>query len=136
MLGLTRRLRRSTARTLLALWAGLWLFAAAVPCVMAASHCPDMGGVPCESMDMPANHALPAAADCDTLQAIDCQTANEHFVTTRAVTPDFQVLPPRLLTLPAAAAILPLHPALPQAERYVLRLSPPPLHLQLSVFLI
>lgn len=136
MLGLKAVTRRGTARGLLALMSAVWLLAAAAPCVMAASHCPDMGGVPCESMDMPANHALPAAADCDTLQAIDCQTANEHFVTARTVTPDFQVLPPRLLILPAATAVLPPHPSLPQAERYVLRLSPPPLHLQHSVFLI
>lgn len=66
-LGIRKGVRRTT-HSLLALMAGTWLLAAAAPCVMA------------QPAPMPADHAgccpdkaLPPAADCDTLSALDCQ---------------------------------------------------------------
>lgn len=62
----TRKTTRHTARGLLALMAGAWLFASAAPCVMASPA------------SMPMDHACcsdkaPPPTDCDTLSTLDCQ---------------------------------------------------------------
>jgi hypothetical protein len=134
MLGLTNTNRRHTARGLLVLLLGMWTLAAAAPCVMASPSCPDMA-VPCPSMDQhPA--AQPEAPPCDTLQAVDCQTRDAAWLVSTATTPDFTALPPRLFLQPPAALVPTQRHSFPQVERYALRLSPPPLYLQHTVFLI
>lgn len=132
MLGLNAVTHRRTARGLFALMSAVWLLAAAAPCVMAAPHCPDMAGAPCETTD---HTALPAASDCDTLQAVDCQRGDIS-LTDRIAVPDFPVLAPRLLIV-APVAAQPVRNALSaDPERFALRLSPPPLYLQHAAFLI
>ncbi len=135
MLGLNRRTRRITAKGLLALMSGVWLLAAAAPCVMAAPYCPNMGDVPCESMVMPASQVtLAPNPGCESLQAIDCQAPNVA-LTERVVLTDFTALPPVLHVTPrvspATAGTIHTDP-----QRLVLRLSPPPLYLQHGAFLI
>jgi len=130
MLGLTRKIRYRTAQTILALVGGLWLLAAAAPCVMAAPH--SGMNAPCEGTD---HAALPAAPNCDSLQAIDCQS-NDISLTERLTVPDFTALPPRLLTIAPVSILLPQNALRPDAQRFALRLSPPPLYLQHNVFLI
>lgn len=128
MFGLSRAIRRRTAFGLLALMSGMWLLAAAAPCVMAAPHCPDMGGAPCEPADMA------ATPDCDTLQAIDCRRADISLAD-RVPVPDFSALPPRLLTV-ASIAVQPARTAPVDLQRLALRLSSPPLYIQHAALLI
>lgn len=129
MSGLTHVTRRRTALGLLALMSGVWLLAAAAPCVMAAPQCPRMDGAPCESMDSM------ATPDCDTLQVVDCQRADMN-LTDRVAVPDFTVLPPRLLTV-ASIAVQPARNAPPaDPHRFALRPHSPPLYLQHAAFLI
>jgi len=131
MLGLSTATRRTTARGLLALMGGIWLLAAAAPCVMATPHCPGMN-VPCEGTD---HAALPAAPDCDTLQAVDCRSSDIN-LTDRVTLLDFTMLPAHLLTVAPVSVQLPRNALHPDVARFALRLSPPPLYLQHSVFLI
>lgn len=135
MLGLNRRTRRTTAKGLLALMSGVWLLAAAAPCVMASMPCPNMGDVSCEPAATPASQAtLAPAPNCESLQAIDCQTPNVA-LTERVALADFTALPPVLNAAPrvssAAAGAIHTDP-----QRLVLRLSPPPLYLQHGTLLI
>jgi hypothetical protein len=130
MLGLNNTTRRTTARGLIALIGGVWLLAAVAPCVMAAPH--SGMKMPCAGTD----HAtLQATPNCDTLQAIDCQSG-DITLTERDVVPDFKALPPRLLTVTPVSVHLPRSALRPDAQRFTLRLSPPPLYLQHNVFLI
>jgi len=130
MLGLTQKTRFRTAQSLLALVGGMWLLAAVAPCVMAAPH---VGmNAPCESMD---HGTLPAAPSCDTLQTIDCQSSDIS-LTERVAAPDFAALPLHLLTADPVSIQLPRSALRHDAQRFALRLSPPPLYLQHNVFLI
>lgn len=129
MLGLSRKTRFRTAQTLLALMGGLWLFAAAAPCVMAAPHCPPGMAGDCPSMDQP---GLYAAGDCDVLVAVDCQSAGEERLAATAPVMDFSVIPVRLHGLPPAAALHAPH----TPDRYATVILSPPLNLQHAVLLI
>jgi hypothetical protein len=129
MFGLSRTTRRRTAKGLLALMSGLWLLAAAAPCVMAAPPCLGTGGAPCQSAD---SAAMP---DCDALEAVDCRRADAN-LTDRVALPDLSALPPRLLTV-ASVAVQPVsNPPPADAERFVLRLASPPLYLRHAALLI
>ena len=74
---LSRKHQKRTARGLLATLAGVWLLAAAVPCVMAQPPAcpPDMTGnhYPHESQP-----TLNAADDCDALAALNCRLPNPN----------------------------------------------------------
>ncbi len=72
MLSGNRNNVRRTARGLLATLAGVWLLAAAAPCVMAqAPACPpDMVGNHCPHESQP---TLDAADNCDALAALNCR---------------------------------------------------------------
>lgn len=129
MLGLTRKIRYRTAQTMLALVGGLWLFAAAAPCLMAVSHCPPGMAGDCQSMDQP---GLFAAGDCDTLAAVDCQTAGEERLAATAPVVDFSVVPVRLRSLPTATALHGTH----VPDRYATVIPSSPLNLQHAVLLI
>jgi hypothetical protein len=128
MIGLSLRTRRHTARGLLTLLASLWLLTAAAPCVMAASHCPNVNGEPCESMVRNTG-----STECDNLQAVDCQ--REDVALSGATTFDTQPVPVLLARAPATATqpvpVLALDP-----DRLARQLSPPPLYLQHAVLLI
>lgn len=133
MLAFTAPRRRQTARGLIALLLGLWTMIAIAPCTMAASACHDMG-VHCAHADgtpsPPANDS-----NSEALQAADCQTRNADWLAGSTATPDFEILPPQAFLYPQAEFV-PVRNALPQAERFALRLSPPPLYLRHSTFLI
>jgi len=129
MLSLTRKTRSRTAQALLALLGSLWLFAAAVPCVMAVPHCPAGMANDCPSMDHP---GLTTAGDCDVLAAVDCQSSSEERLAAATPMLDFMVVPVRLHGLPAAST---LHT--PQApDRYATVILSPPLNLLHAVLLI
>lgn len=129
MLGLSKRIRQRTARVLLALVGGLWLVAAAAPCVAAMSDCPLGMASDCATASSPdhsTNH------DCTTLNAVDCQTSHDERLAATVPAPDFTVVPVRLHSLPA-------FPALPSAhapDRYATVILSPPLNLQHAVLLI
>jgi hypothetical protein len=129
MLGLSRKVRFRTAQTLLALMSGLWLFAAAAPCVMAAPHCPPGMAGDCSSMDHP---SLSAAGDCDVLTAVDCQSSGEERLAASTPVMDFSVVPVRLHDLPLATALHTPH----TPDRYATVILSPPLNLQHAVLLI
>ena len=129
MLGLSRKVRFRTAQTLLALMGGLWLFAAAAPCVMAAPHCPPGMAGDCPSMDQP---GLYAAGDCDVLAAVDCQSSGEERLAATSPVMDFSVVPVRLHSLPVFAAFHSTH----TPDRYATVILSPPLNLQHAVLLI
>ena len=132
MLGMNRHLRRRTAQGLLALLAGMWLLAAAAPCVMAAPHCPHGMRGDCDSMRQ---HPPSTGDHCKSLQALDCQNNQTDTLAANIPVVDFSVLPVLLGTLPQnilsntepARAIEP--------DRYAFDLYPPPLRLQYSVSL-
>jgi hypothetical protein len=130
MLGLTRKTRFRTAQTLLALLGSLWLLAAAVPCVMAAPHCPmkSMSG-DCPSTDHP---SMATAGDCDTLAAVDCQGSGVERLAATTPAMDFSVVPVRLHSLPLVTT---LHTAR-NPDRYAAVILSPPLNLQHAVLLI
>jgi len=129
MLGLTRKTRFFTARTMLALVGGLWLLAATVPCVMAMSHCPQDKAAGCPPTDQ---SGLTAIDNCDTLTAVGCQITGEERLAATAPVMDFSVVPVRLHSLPLAAA---LHaPRTP--DRYATVIHSPPLNLRHAVLLI
>jgi len=129
MLGLNRIIRRRTAQTMLALVGGLWLLAAAAPCVMAMSHCPPGMAGDCQPTDQP---GLYTAGDCDSLAAVDCQTAGEARLAATASVMDFSVVPVRLHALPMASALQSTH----TPDRYATVILSPPLNLQHAVLLI
>ena len=129
MLGLSRKIRTRTAQTLLALVGGLWLLAAAAPCVMAAPHCPMGMAGDCSSMDHP---GMAAAGDCDVLVAVDCQSSGEERLAATTPVMDFSVVPVRLHNLPPVAALHTPH----NPDRYAAVILFPPLNLQNAVLLI
>jgi hypothetical protein len=129
MLGLSRKTRYRTAQMLLAVVGGLWLLAAAAPCVMVTSHCPPGMAGDCPSMDHP---GLSAASDCDVLMAVDCQSSGEQRLTATTPVMDFSVVPVRLHSLPVAAALQTPH----TPDRYATVILSPPLNLQHAVLLI
>jgi len=130
MLGLSRKVRSRTAQTLLAVVGGLWLFAAAAPCVMAAPHCPPGMAGDCPPADRP---GLPAAIDCDVLTAVDCrQSSGEERLAATAPAMDFSVVPVRLHDLPLVAAMHTPH----TPDRYTTVVLSPPLNLRHAVLLI
>ena len=77
MIHLGRKHQKRTARGLLATLAGVWLLAAAAPCVLAQPPAcpPDMVGhhYPHESQP-----ALDAADNCDALAALNCRLPNPN----------------------------------------------------------
>ena len=92
MIHLGRKHQKRTARGLLATLVGLWLLAAAVPCVMAQPPAcpPDMAGNHHPHESQP---ALDAADNCDALAALNCRLPNPN--------------PPSVtLDVPAPAAVL------------------------------
>ena len=129
MLGLSRKIRSRTAQTLLALMGGLWLFAAAAPCVMATPHCPSGMTSDCPSMGHP---GLSTAGDCDVLAAVDCQSSGEERLAASVPVLDFSVVPVRLHGLPIAATLHTPH----APDRYATVILSPPLNLQHAVLLI
>ncbi len=130
---ITAHRRRQTARGVAALLLGLWTMIAMAPCTMAATACHDTGA-PCAHLD---GSSSPPANDsnCEALQAADCQTRDANWLTGPATPPDVAVLPPPSFPYPPAAFI-PARITLPQAERFALRLSSPPLYLRHGAFLI
>jgi hypothetical protein len=129
MLGLSRKIRSRTAQTLLALLGGLWLFAAAAPCVMAATHCPPGMAGDCPPMDQP---GLATSGDCDVLTAVDCQSSGEERLAANAPVLDFSVVPVRLHGLPPVAVLHAAH----TPDRYASVILSPPLNLLHAVLLI
>lgn len=129
MLGLSRKVRHCTAQTLLVLMGSLWLLAAAAPCVMAASPCPLGMASDCSPTHDP---GLSASSDCDTLNAVDCQTSSEERLAATAPVMDFSVVPVRLHSLPAPPAWHHAH----APDRYATVILSPPLNLQHAVLLI
>jgi hypothetical protein len=93
---------------------------------MAASTCHDMSSS-CPQAGSP---------DCDTLQTADCQTQDAVFLVNADHVPDFTTLPPRLFLQSQSVWLPPILTAFPQNVYFALRLDPPPLYLQHSVFLI
>lgn len=78
MIHLGRKHQKRTARGLLATLAGLWLLAAAAPCVVMAqpSACPpDMAGNHCPHETQP---TLDTADNCDALAALNCRLPNPN----------------------------------------------------------
>lgn len=99
-----RKHQKHTARSLLAVVTGLWLLAAAAPCVAAQSVvCPqDMAGKNCPHENPP---ALGATDGCDALAALNCRLPDPN--------------PPNAtLDIPAPAPML-LHtlPLIPEVSR-------------------
>jgi hypothetical protein len=129
MLGLTRKTRFFTARTMLALVGGLWLLAATVPCVMAMSHCPQDKAAGCPPTDQ---SGLTATDNCDTLTAVGCQITGEERLAATSPVMDFSVVPARLHGLPAAVVLRTPH----TPDRYATVILSPPLNLQHAVLLI
>lgn len=117
---------RSHARRILVAGAGLWLVTAAVPCVMAAPHCPDMGA------DMHCAEAA-AAAQTGCQAALDCALPDAG-ASAPAVFDFAAPAPVILATLPATNLLL------PAPLRYLapgrLRTPEPPLNLQHARLLI
>jgi len=129
MLGLSKRIRQRTARALLALVGGLWLVAAAAPCVAAMSACPMGMAGDCVHTS---NSDLSTDSECTSLNAVDCQTSHEERLAATTPAPDFTMVPVRLYSLPAL-------PALTRAlapDRYATVILVPPLNLQHAVLLI
>ncbi len=99
--------RKHTARGLLATLVGLWLLAAAAPCVMAQpSACPpDMAGNHCPHEGQP---ALDAADNCDALAALNCRLPNPN---PPSITLDVPA------PMPMSLQTLPLAPDVTQTDR-------------------
>lgn len=129
MLGLSRKVRYRTAQMLLAVVGGLWLIAAAAPCVMVTSHCPPGMAADCPSMDHP---GMSMAGDCDALTAADCQSSGEERLAATTPVMDFSVVPVRLHDLPVVTALHTSH----TPDRYATVILSPPLNLQHAVLLI
>ena len=129
MLGLSRKTRYRTAQMLLAVVGGLWLLAAAAPCVMVTSHCPPGMAGDCPSMDHP---GMSMAGDCDALTAADCQSSGEERLAATTPVMDFSVVPVRLHDLPVATVLHTPH----TPDRYATVILSPPLNLQHAVLLI
>ena len=129
MLGLSKRIRQRTARALLALVGGLWLVAAAAPCVAAMSACPMGMASDCA---LASNPDLSTNNDCTTLNAVDCQTSHDERLAATVPAPDFTMVPIRLYSLPALPALARAH----APDRYATVILHPPLNLQHAVLLI
>lgn len=129
MLGLSKRIRQRTARAVLALVGGLWLVAAAAPCVAAMSSCPMGMNGDCPSMTDPGHSTNP---DCTALNAVDCQTSHEERLVMPLPALDFTMVPVRLHSLPALPGLHPAH----APDRYATVILHPPLNLQHAVLLI
>ena len=104
MIHLSRKHQKRTARDLLAALVGVWLLAAAAPCVMAQPPAclPDMTGKYCPNENQP---ALDAADGCDALAALNCRLPDPN--------------PPSIaLDIPAPAPILlQTLPVVPEVSR-------------------
>ena len=98
MLGLSKKIRQRIARAVLALVGGLWLVAAAAPCVAAMSSCPMRMSGDCPSTTVQDRFTNP---DCTALNAVDCQTSNEARLVVALPALDFTIVPVRLYNLPA-----------------------------------
>ena len=129
MLGLSKRIRQRTARAVLALVGGLWLVAAAAPCVAAMSTCPMGMSSDCLSTNGQDRATNP---DCTTLNAVDCQTSSEERLVVTPPALDFTMAPVRLHSLPALPGVSPAH----APDRYATVILHPPLNLQHAVLLI
>lgn len=134
MSGLNRRHLHAARKGLLGLVAGLWLFAAALPCVMAAP-CPSGMDGPCPPGG---TSGVPLDQVCDSLEAAACQISSGEHQLVRLPAADLELPAPivpaiTLPTNPGAATLAPLqrHP-----DQFALRLSPPPLYRQYSVYRI
>ena len=128
MICLSQRTRRRIAQGLLAVMGYLWLVAAASPCVMTASYCPNMQDGPCEAMAQSVH-----STDDDSLEAMNCH--HEEAALTSTSAPDTQPVPALLVRLPAATTqAIPVAALKP--DRLALQFSPPPLYLQHAVLLI
>lgn len=129
MLALSNKIRQRTARAVLALVGGLWLVAAAAPCVAAMPTCPMGMSNDClntTGLDRSTN------PDCTTLNAVDCQTSNEERLVVTLPAFDFTTVPVRLYSLPALPVLSPAH----VPDRYATVILHPPLNLQNAVLLI
>ena len=129
MLGISKRIQLRTARAVLALVGGLWLVAAAAPCVAAMSACPmGMTG----DCALPSNSDLSKNNECTTLNAVDCQTSHEERLAATIPTLDFTMVPVRLHSLPALTVLARAH----APDRYATVILHPPLNLLHAILLI
>lgn len=129
MLALSNKIRQRTARAVLALVGGLWLVAAAAPCVAAMSSCPMGMSGDCTSANSQDRAPNP---DCTTLNAVDCQTSNEERLVVTLPALDFTMVPVRLHSLPALTVLSRAH----APDRHATVILHPPLNLQHAVLLI
>lgn len=125
---MNRTERRSLAKYLLAAFAGVWLYAALLPCVFASTapqcdHCPPAQSVPGDADELCA----------PTMQA-DCGLPDLNPVSVDGLSAA-HVVPGVLTTLPAMAWQAPDIAAARHAENAVHR-APPPLALRPAVLLI
>lgn len=134
MSGMNPRNRPAARKGLLSLVAGLWLFTAMAPCVMAASCLTGMGG-PCPMSAAPGSSHN---GDCDSAQATACPITVAERQPVRLPVADLDISAPTVIAItlppaPEAAGITRnhLHP-----EQFALRLSPPPLYQQFAVYRI
>ncbi len=116
---------RTHARRILVAGAGLWLITAAVPCVMAAPHCPGMG------TDTHCAEAASAQTGCQA--ALDCALPDSG-ASAPAVFDFAAPAPVILATLPATNLLPPVPPRHLAPGR--LRSPEPPLNLQHARLLI
>lgn len=115
----TRKALRRTARGLLAVMAGAWLFAAVAPCVM-AQPAPAAGS----HAGCCTDKAVPLAENCDALSALDCRTPEPVPPSAAFDQPAPAVA--LLYTVPAALTPSFAGPARPSLRADT---SPPPPHL-------
>ncbi len=103
MMRLSQKHQKRTARGLLAALAGVWLLAAAVPCVMAqpAACPPDMAGKYCPHENQP---ALDVADGCDALAALNCRLPDPNPPSITLDTP--APVPMLLQTLPVTLTVV------------------------------
>lgn len=116
---LSRNHQKRTARGLLAVVAGLWLLAAAAPCIAAQTQVcpPDTLNGHC-----PADHApaLAASDNCDALAALNCRLPNPN---PPSAAPEIPAPAPLLLqTLP----LVPDVTRAPRAPNFVRAAADPP----------
>lgn len=125
---MNRIVRRSLAKHLLAAFAGVWLYAALLPCVLATAvpqcdHCPPAQGA--------------AAADdesCTPAMQTDCGLPDLNPVSVDG-SATAKIVPGILTTLPITAGQAPDIAAARHVENAVRR-APPPLALRPAVLLI
>lgn len=129
MLGLSKRIRQRTARAALALVGGLWLVAAAAPCLAVTPTCPMGTSGDCLSTTSQDHSTNPA---CTTLNAVDCQISSEQRLVVAVPALDFTIVPMRLHSLRALPGLSPAH----APDRYATVILHPSLNLQHAVLLI